>query len=87
MAYIPGRTLQYHMNRLAGTLNSFDVPTLDAQGAANVYAGTTGLAIVGALNTKAGFTSPTQYLELQGVLNKLAGTSGLGENEAAARIA
>jgi len=87
MAYIPGRTLQYHMNRLAGTLNSYDVPTLDAQGAANVYAGTKGLAIVGALNTKAGFTSPTQYLELQGVLNYLAGTSGLGENEASARIA
>jgi hypothetical protein len=75
------------MNRLAGTLNSYDVPTLDAQGAANVYAGTKGLAIVGALNTKAGFTSPTQYLELQGVLNYLAGTSGLGENEASARIA
>jgi len=87
MAYIPGKTLQYHMNRLAGTLNSFDVPTLAAQGAANVYAGTTGLGIVGALNTKAGFTSPTQYLELQGVLNYLAGTSGLGENEASARIA
>ena len=86
MTYIPGKTLQYHMNRLAGTLNSFDVPTLDAQGAANVYAGTKGLAIVGALNTKAGFTSPTQYLELQGVLNYLAGTSGLGENEASARI-
>jgi len=87
MAYIPGKTLQYHMNRLAGTLNSYDVPTLDAQGAANVYAGTTGLAIVGALNTKAGFTNRTQYLELQGVLNYLAGTSGLGENEASARIA
>jgi hypothetical protein len=80
--YIPGKTLQYHMNRLAGTLNAFDVPTLDAQGAANVYAGTTGLAIVGALNAKAG----TSGLALQGVLNYLAGTSGLGENEASARI-
>jgi len=87
MAYIPGKTLQYHMNRLAGTLNSYDVPTLDAQGAANVYAGTTGLGIVGALNVKAGFTSRTQYLELQGVLNYLASTSGLGVNEASARIA
>lgn len=86
MAYIPGKTLQYHMNRLAGTLNSYDVPTLDAQGAANVYAGTTGLAIVGALNTKAGFTNRTQYLELQGVLNYLASTSGYGVNEASARI-
>ena len=86
MTYIPGRTLQYHMNRLAGTLNSYDVPTLDAQGAANVYAGTTGLAIVGALNIKAGITDPRNYLELQGVLNYLASTSGLGENEASARI-
>jgi len=74
------------MNRLAGTLNSYDVPTLDAQGAANVYAGTTGLGIVGALNVKAGFTNRTQYLELQGVLNYLASTSGLGVNEASARI-
>jgi hypothetical protein len=87
MTYIPGKTLQYHMNRLAGTLNSYDVPTLDAQGAANVYASTTGLGIVGALNVKAGFTTQTQYLELQGVLNYLAGTSGYGVNEASARIA
>lgn len=86
MAYVPGRTLQYHMNRLAGTLNAFDVPTLDAQGAANVYAGTTGLGIVGALNIKAGITNPSNYLELQGVLNYLASTSGYGVNEAAARI-
>jgi len=86
LANEPGRTLQWHMNRLAGTLNAFDVPTLDAQGAANLWAGTTGLAIVGALNTKAGFTNRTQYLELQGVLNYLAGTSGYGENEASSRI-
>jgi len=75
------------MNRLAGTLNAFDVPTLDAQGAANVYAGTKGLGIVGALNVKAGITNPANYLEIQGVLNYLAGTTGLGENEASARIA
>lgn len=86
MAYVPGRTVQYHMNRLAGTLNAFDVPTLDAQGAANVWAGTTGLGIVGALNIKAGITDPKNYLEIQGVLNYLAGTTGLGEQEAAARI-
>jgi hypothetical protein len=74
------------MNRLAGTLNAFDVPTLDAQGAANVYAGTTGLGIVGALNVKAGITDPANYLEIQGVVNYLAGTTGLGENEASSRI-
>ena len=84
--YIPGRTVQYHMNRLAGTLDVFDVPTLDAQGAANKYAGTIGLGIVGALNIKAGITDPSQFLEIQGILNYLAGTSGLGENEASARI-
>lgn len=82
MAAGDGRTLQYHLNRKAGTLNAFDVPTLDAQGAANVWASTSGLDIKGALNIKAGTTG----LEIQGALNKLAGTSGLGENEAAARL-
>lgn len=82
MAAGDGRTLQYHLNRKAGTLDSFDVPTLDAQGAANVWAGTSGLDIKGALNYKAS----TSGLEIQGALNYLAGTSGLGENEAAARL-
>jgi len=40
---------------------------------------------VGALNVKAGNTLPN-YLELQGVLNQLAGTSGLGVDDAARRI-
>lgn len=82
MAAGDGRTMQYHLNRKAGTLNAYDVPTLDAQGAANVWAGTTGLDIKGALNFKAGTTG----LEVQGALNYLAGTTGLGENEAAARL-
>jgi hypothetical protein len=77
-----GRTMQYHLNRLAGTLDAFNVPRYGAQGAANLYAGTSGLDLKGALNKKAG----TSGLEIQGALNKLAGTSGLGENEAAARI-
>jgi hypothetical protein len=77
-------TLQYDMNRKAGTLAN-GIPTLDAQGAANVWAGTTGLALVGALNVKAGNTLPN-YRELQGVLNQLAGTSGLGVDGAAAMI-
>ena len=64
-------TLQYHMNRKAGTLVN-DLPTLDAQGAANVWAGTTGLSIVGALNVKALNVLPN-YRELAGVLNQLAG--------------
>ena len=77
-------TLQHAMNRKAGTLVG-DVPTLDAQGAANVWAGTTGLALVGALNVQAGNVLPN-YRDLQGVLNQLAGTSGLGIDGAAAAI-
>lgn len=77
-------TLQYAMNRKAGTLVG-DVPTLDAQGAANVWAGTTGLGIVGALNVKAGNVQPN-WLGLAGVLNQLAGTSGLEVDGAAAAI-
>ena len=78
------RTLTWHLNRLAGTLVG-DVPTLGNAGAANVYAGTTGLDTVGALIVKAGNSLPG-YLDLQGVLNALAGTSGLGVDEAASRI-
>lgn len=78
-------TLQHELNRKAGTLVN-DVPTLDAQGAANVWAGTSGLALVGALNVKAG-NPITAYLELQGVLNQLAGTTGLGVDAAASAIA
>lgn len=64
--------LQAELQYLSGT-------TLDAQGAANVWAGTTGLDLVGALNVKAGTTG----LELLGVLNRLAGTTGLGQGGAA----
>lgn len=83
-----GKTYQYHLNRLAGTLIN-DVPQLNAQGAANVWAGTTNLAIVGALNTLyAARNSGVNYnYDLQGVLNALAGTWGLGPNLAASLIA
>jgi hypothetical protein len=83
-----GLTYVYHLNRLAGTLNAYNVPTLEAQGAANVWAGTKGLALVGALNTLyAARNSGKNYnYDLPGVLNALAGTTGLGVNEAAARI-
>ena len=78
------RTLTYHLNRKAGTLVN-DLPTLADAGAANVYAGTTGLEVVGALNVAAGNTLPN-YRELAGVLNQLAGTTGLGVDEAASQI-
>ena len=84
MGCIVSETLTHAMNRKAGTLVD-GTPTLEAQGAANVWAGTTGLALVGALNTQAGNVFPN-WLELQGVLNQLAGTTGLGIDGAAALI-
>lgn len=87
MANPDGRSVQYHLNRLAGTLNASGVPTLAEAAAANAYAGTTNRETVAALNVKAGITDPSKFLDRQGVLNKLAGTTGLGEAEAAARIA
>lgn len=77
-------TLQYEMNRLAGTL-VHGVPSLDAQGAANVWAGTTGMDLVGALNVKAA-NARADWRELQGVLNQLAGTTGLAVDGAATAI-
>lgn len=51
----------------------------DDQLAANLWAGTTGLDTVGALNQKAqAGRSPANYKGLQGVANELAGTTGLG---------
>jgi hypothetical protein len=79
-----GETLQYAMNRKAGTLVG-GVPTRDAQGAANVWAGTSGLDLVEALNIKALNTLPN-YRDLAGVLNQLAGTTGLEVDAAAAAI-
>lgn len=59
--------LPHALRRVSGT-------TLDAQGAANAWAGTSGLDLVGALNAKAG----TSGLDLLGVCNELAGTPGQG---------
>jgi NAD(P)H-dependent flavin oxidoreductase YrpB (nitropropane dioxygenase family) len=55
----------------------------DAAGAANAWAGTTGLDTVGALNAKAGTTG----IDLMGVCNVLAGTSGLGPALALRQVA
>ena len=73
--------LQWQLNRLAGTTG------MDAQGAANVWAGTTGLDLIGALNHKAGITNRAEMKALLGILNQLAGTTGLGQDAAAAQIA
>lgn len=71
MAALNGRSLSYQLNRLAGTLNAGGVPQLDAQGAANKWAGTKDLALTGALNVKAG----TKDLGLRRVCNQLGGTT------------
>ena len=71
-----GSTLCSELNRLAngGTYPLLTV-YLDEQGAANKWAGTTGLALVGALNVKAGVTDKKLYKGLLGICNTLAGTT------------
>jgi hypothetical protein len=82
-----GRTLTYHLNRLADTLIN-DVPQFAAMGAANLWAGTNGLGLPGALNTlyAARNAGKNYNYDIQGALNALAGTKGLGVDEAAAEI-
>ena len=72
----------YQLNRLANVTTAQSRFDRGAQAAANAYAGTTNLEVVGALNAKAG----TSGLDLAGVANKLAGTTGLGVCEALSRI-
>lgn len=82
-----GRPLTYHLNRLAGTLTN-DLPQLPAQGAANTWAGTSGLALVGALNFVYASRNAGKnfHYDIQGALNALAGTTGLGIDQAASEI-
>lgn len=77
MAGVAGTTLCEELNRLAngGTYPTNPASYLDEQGAANKWASTTGLALVGALNKKAGTLASA--LELRGVCNKLASTTDL----------
>lgn len=73
---IAGSTLTSELNRLAngGTYPAITA-YLDDQGAANAWAGTTGLATVGALNIKNGVTNPSLWKDIVGVCNALAGTT------------
>lgn len=73
-----GSTLVAELNRLA---NSGTYPArtafLEAPGAANAYAGTTGKDLLGALNYKASASrQPNDYKGLNAVCNELAGTTG-----------
>lgn len=81
---VAGSTLVSEMNRLA---NGGTYPALTAYkalvGAANAWAGTTGLGLMGALNYKASSTrQPDKYLGLNAVCNEIAGTSGLSAVDA-----
>lgn len=78
-----GRPLQWNLNRVAGTLDASSVPTLDAQGAANRWAGTTGKDLIGALNYVAGITNPSLFLDLNGVCNLLGGTPSTLDSDGA----
>ena len=53
--------------------------------AANIYAGTTNLDVVGALNVKAG-NPRAQWKDLGGVANQLAGTTDLAPAAALAAV-
>jgi hypothetical protein len=71
-----GSTLVDELNRLAGITDLLEYQ--DAQGAANVWAGTTGLALLGALNEKAeAGRSPKDFKGLNAVCNEIASTTGL----------
>ena len=72
-------TFVAELNRLANGGASYPAKTefLDEAGAANKWAGTTGLSTVGALNVKAGNTTKSTYKDIQGVCNQIAGTTGV----------
>ena len=74
---VAGSTLCSELNRLAnGGTYPARTAFLGEAGAANVWAGTTGLALVGALNVKAGITDKKLYQGLNKVCNTLASTTG-----------
>lgn len=73
-----GSTFCAELNRLAngGTYPAMTA-FLDDQGAANKWAGTSGLGVLAALNIKAESSrQPDDYKGLSAVCNELAGTTG-----------
>ena len=78
MAGTAGSTLCAELNRLAngGTYPAMTA-FLDEQGAANVWAGTSGKGLIGALNYKASSSrQPNNFKNLNAICNELAGTTG-----------
>jgi hypothetical protein len=81
---VAGSTLTSEMNRVA---NNGTYPAMTAYkaivGAANAWAGTSGLGLIGALNIKADSgRQPNNYKGLNAVCNEIAGTSGLSAVDA-----
>jgi hypothetical protein len=73
-----GSTLVAELNRLANA-GTYPARTAfkEAQGAANAWAGTTGLGILAALNYKADSTrTRDKFKDLNAVCNELASTTG-----------
>ena len=86
---IAGSTLCAELNRLAnGGTYPARTAFLDEQGAANVWAGTSGLGIIAALNIKASAgRAPSAYKDINGICNELAGTTGKSAVDALRTIA
>ena len=86
-------TATYHMNRLAGTILN-GVPQYDFDGAAvrwgNIaipgHNATKGIDVLNLIYAYRN-GGKNYYEDTPGILNLLAGTTGLGESEAASRIA
>jgi hypothetical protein len=81
---VAGSTLTSEMNRVA---NGGTYPAMTAYkalvGAANAWAGTSGLGLIGALNIKVDSgRQPNNYKGLNAVCNEIAGTSGLSAVDA-----
>ena len=77
MAGTAGSSLTAELNRLASTTGKA------AQGAANVYAGTSGLGLNAALNKKADANrQPSAYKGLNAICNELASTTGKSASDA-----
>ena len=79
-----GSSFTSELNRLANS-GTYPVLTsyLAATGAANKYAGTTGKALIGALNLEADSArQPKDFKALGGICNELAGTTNLSPTDA-----
>jgi hypothetical protein len=92
---VDGSTLNDELNRLANGGAAYPLLTnyRDMAGAAQAWAGATGITLgkvtdlVGVLNLIAGITNRTNMLDVAGVCNKLAGTTGLEPAAALRQVA